>query len=53
MPDRPYDGRILIEWARVTEDPTDEFDWRITLDPNGLLTDDEMSRLLKEISERI
>lgn len=53
MSDRPYDGRIVIEWARVADAPPDDFDWRITPDPKGLLTDEEMSRLLKEISERI
>jgi hypothetical protein len=33
MSDRPYDGRIVIEWARVADAPPDDFDWRITPDP--------------------
>ena len=36
MPDRPSDGRIVIEWARVADAPPDDFDWRITPDPKGL-----------------
>jgi hypothetical protein len=53
MPDEPYDGRIVIEWRRVANTPPDNFDWRLTPEPSGLMTDLESSRLLKEIADRI
>jgi len=53
MPDQPYDGRIVIDWRRVANAPPDDFDWRITPEPSGQITDEEISRLLKEIADRI
>ena len=53
MADEPYDGRIVIEWRRVASAPPDDFDWRITPEPPGRLTDEETSRLLAEIAERL
>ena len=53
MPDQPYDGRIVIDWRRVANASPDDFDWHVTPEPPGLMTDEEISRLLKEISERI
>ena len=48
MSDQPYEGRIVIDWRRVAGRPPDDFDWRVTPEPAGLLTDEEISRLLVE-----
>ncbi len=53
MADETYDGRIVIGWRRVATTTPDDFDWRITPEPPGRLTDEEMSRLLAEIAERM
>jgi hypothetical protein len=53
MSDHPYDGRIVIDWRRVADAPPDDFDWRSTPERSGLMTDEEISRLLKEIAKRI
>jgi len=52
MADILLSGRILIEWKRVSDAPPDEFDWSVKLDPPGL-PDEDLSRLLAEIAERI
>lgn len=52
MQQKPLDGRIVIEWRRVADAPPDDFDWRVTPEPPGL-SDDELSRLLKEIADRL
>jgi hypothetical protein len=52
MPDEPLEGRIVIEWNRVADGPPDDFDWKVSLEPPGL-PDEEVSRLLAEIAQRI
>jgi hypothetical protein len=53
MPDKTYECRIVIDWRRVANAPPIDFDWRITPEPPGPMTDGEISRSLKEIAERI
>jgi hypothetical protein len=43
----------MIDWRRVAEAPSDDFDWRITPEPSGLMSNEEISRLLREIADRI
>jgi hypothetical protein len=52
MDDIPLNGRIVIEWERVSAPPPDDFDWRVKLEPPGL-TDEDVSRLLAEIAKRV
>jgi hypothetical protein len=58
MHEEPPSGRIVIEYWRIADAPTEgsdwelEFDWRVTPEPTGELADDEISRLLGEISKR-
>jgi hypothetical protein len=40
MADETYDGRIVIEWRRVATTAPDDFDWRITPESPGRLTDE-------------
>ena len=57
MHEEPPSGRIVIEYWRIADARPEgseselEFDWRVTPEPTGL-TDDEISRLLGEISTR-
>jgi hypothetical protein len=52
MSEIPVEGRIVIEWTRVADEPPDDFDWKVNLEPPGL-PDEEVSRLLAEIAQRI
>jgi len=52
MPDKPSEGRIVIEWKRVPEAaPPNDFVWKVDLEPPSL-SDEEISRLLGEIAQR-
>jgi hypothetical protein len=53
--DVPTSGKIVIEWRRLTDGPTEEpgeeFDWKVDLDPPAL-GDEATARLLHEIADR-
>jgi hypothetical protein len=57
MTETPSCGCIVIEWRRVgdapesADDASEEFDWKVNLEPPGL-PDEDVSRLLAEIAER-
>lgn len=53
MSDQPYDGRVVIDWRRVADAPPNDFDWRVTTEPSGSMSDQEIARLLEEVAERI
>jgi hypothetical protein len=53
MADETHCGRLIIEWNRNGQPPPDDLDWRVRPEPPGALTDEEISRLLREISDRM